>query len=67
MSAGTGVRHSEYNADPSGITHFLQIWIEPNIAASAPSYEQKHFPRRAETRVGCASSCLRTDATVRCR
>jgi quercetin 2,3-dioxygenase len=50
MSAGTGVRHSEYNADPSGITHFLQIWIEPNIVGAAPSYEQKHFP--AEQRRG---------------
>jgi len=50
MSAGTGVRHSEYNANPSGITHFLQIWIEPNIVGAAPSYEQKHFP--AEQRRG---------------
>jgi redox-sensitive bicupin YhaK (pirin superfamily) len=44
MSAGTGVRHSEYNADPSGVTHFLQIWIEPNRTGIAPSYEQKAYP-----------------------
>jgi redox-sensitive bicupin YhaK (pirin superfamily) len=42
MSAGTGVRHSEYNAH-EGVTHFLQIWIEPYTTGVEPSYEQKHY------------------------
>jgi redox-sensitive bicupin YhaK (pirin superfamily) len=43
MSAGSGVRHSEFNPSQTDGTHFLQIWIQPSKTNIDPSYEEKRF------------------------
>ncbi len=43
MSAGTGIRHSEFNPNVDQRTHLLQIWIIPNHAGGPASYEQKAY------------------------
>lgn len=45
MSAGRGVRHSEFNHSEQNGVHLLQIWIQPNVIGIEPSYEEKQFAR----------------------
>jgi quercetin 2,3-dioxygenase len=48
MSAGTGIRHSEFNASATDPVHLLQIWLLPNQRGIAPGYEQKTLPTVAD-------------------
>ena len=43
-SAGTGIRHSEYNRNETQDNHFLQIWAKPNVRGLKPSYSTRNYP-----------------------
>jgi quercetin 2,3-dioxygenase len=61
MSAGTGVRHSEFNHSKTETVHFLQIWIVPERVGLPPSYEEKRFSieeRRNQLRLVAARPAL---------
>jgi redox-sensitive bicupin YhaK (pirin superfamily) len=74
MSAGTGIRHSEFNASADKPVHLLQIWLIPSEAGIAPGYEQKTLPVAAlgETRLdriaapegGDHAVAIRSDAVI---
>lgn len=57
MSAGSGVRHSEFNASKVDPVHLLQIWIEPTEAGGLPRYDEAHFaPDAAKGSLRCVVS-----------
>jgi quercetin 2,3-dioxygenase len=65
MSAGSGVRHSEFNPSPSEGTHFLQIWIQPNARNIEPSYEECRFePAEKRGRLRLIVSPDRADGSL---
>jgi redox-sensitive bicupin YhaK (pirin superfamily) len=67
MSAGTGVTHSEFNHAKGKITHFLQIWILPNVTGIPPGYEQKTIPddqKRGKLRLVASSDGAQGSVTI---
>src|SRR5712675_1767189 len=65
MSAGSGVRHSEFNPSSGQATHFLQIWIHPKARNIEPSYEEKRFgPEEKRGRLRLIVSPDRADGSV---
>jgi redox-sensitive bicupin YhaK (pirin superfamily) len=53
MTAGTGVRHSEFNASTDSPVHLLQIWVTPAQNSLTPSYEEKHFSNEQKQNRWC--------------
>src|SRR5580698_5494346 len=65
MSAGSGVRHSEFNPNPREPVHFLQIWIQPAQRNIEPRYEEKRFsPQEKRGRLRLIVSPDRADGSL---
>jgi redox-sensitive bicupin YhaK (pirin superfamily) len=74
MTAGTGIRHSEFNASKTTVSHFLQVWIQPDRPGEKPAYGQANIPaaeragrwavlaagggRTAAVRIAADAACL---------
>ena len=68
MSAGSGVRHSEFNNSHEKPVHFLQIWIQPDELGIDPGYEQKHYAAEEKRgRLRLVASRDGADGSVRIR
>ncbi|MEL6323108.1 MAG: pirin family protein [Pseudomonadota bacterium] len=65
MSAGTGIRHSEFNASEADPVHFLQIWLLPDTQNVAPSYEQKAFDDERNGRLRLVASKTGRDGSLK--
>lgn len=66
MSAGTGIRHSEFNESADREAHLLQIWIVPNRRGVEPGYEQKDFSEAfAERELSLVVSADGRDGSMR--
>jgi redox-sensitive bicupin YhaK (pirin superfamily) len=67
MSAGKGVQHSEFNHADNQTTHFLQIWIQPNVTGIPASYEQKSFgeaEKRGKLRLVASPDAAQGSVTI---
>ena len=68
MSAGNGVRHSEFNASETEPVHFMQIWILPNAEGQPPRYDQKRFdPESTAGRLRLVGSGSGADGSIAIR
>jgi len=67
MTAGTGIRHSEFNPSATDLVHLLQIWIQPEQKNLTPSYEQRAFSdaeRRGQLRLIAARDARNGAVTI---
>src|SRR6185369_15099383 len=67
MTAGTGIRHSEFNPSPTEPVHLLQIWLMPERRGLTPGYEQTAFPeaeRRGKWRLVASHDGRQESVTI---
>jgi redox-sensitive bicupin YhaK (pirin superfamily) len=68
MSAGTGIRHSEFNPSATDSVHLLQLWIMPAAPGGVPLYDQKHFtPEQRANRLCLIASADGRDGSIAIR